>query len=246
MSTENPATPAQAATPGSDSQNGNQPPVTPSPAPTNGNQGNQNNSNQEGVVTIPLKEYRDLQRNDARAKSFDKRIQLQRQRPGSQAANPDDGNDPELVQKYNEAETARQAAERRALQAEIRGRVRDVLDKEEFKALPKSTRELILKNPGMLTEAETLEEAILDIEDFVRDQVISLDTAPQSSNPQQSAQPQRPEQPAGHDAPPSVSSGAPASGDASGMEDTSKLSGPSRSQATLRNLFRKSGGVKQV
>lgn len=236
METQNPATPAQAATPGSVPQNGNPAPVA-SPAPTSGTQGN----NQEGSVTISLKEYRDLQRANARALSFDKRSNLNKTRQPNQTANVDENADPELVQRLNSETQARQEAERRAMQAEVRGKVRDLLEKEEFKKLPASTKNLILQNPHMLSQAETLDEAMLDIEDFVRDQVLSMDITPVTQPNVPQAQ-----QPAGHEAPPVVATGAPAPANAQGMEDLTKLSGPARSQAAIRNAIKGAKGTVKV
>lgn len=233
MENQNPVTPPQGATPGNVAQNGNQLPVTPPTPPGSG-------ENQEGKVTITTKEYRDLQRAKARTLSFDKRTSL-RNRTEYQPANPDGSNDPAIVEQLNQAQIGRQEAERRALQAEVRGKVRDLLEKEEFKALPKSTKDLILKNPAMLTEADNLEEALLDIEDFVREKVLEIDVPANNNQPGQPAQ-----QPKGHEAPPVINSGSPAPADAAGLEDVSKLSGPARSQAAIRNAIKKAKGVRQI
>lgn len=230
MTNPNPATPAQAATPGSGETVVTTPPSgTPAPA-TPGVQGNESG---EGKVTIDLKEYRDLQRAKARTLSFDKRAGL-RKPEANPGTNSGDG-DPELVERLNKAESDRQAAERRALQAEVKGSVRDLLDREEFKPLPESTRQLILKNPAMLSEADNLEEALLDIEEFVRDEVLKMGTTPKvpTSTPNPS--------PAGHETPPTVTPGSPAPSPAAGMEDLSKLRGADRSRAAIRNAMRGAG-----
>lgn len=234
MNNPNPATPPQGATPGSDAQNNNQPPVV-TPAPQQGPQGN----NQEGQITITAKEYRDLQRAKARTLSFDKRINLNLNKNQTTKTNDDgEGSDPELVERLASSEEARQAAERRALQAEVGSKVRDILDKDEFKAIPKSTRELILKNPAMLSKADNLEEALLDIEDFLRENVIGIDSVP-IPMPQNNAGQK-------NETPPVINSGAPAPVEAAGLEDVSKLTGTARSQAMIRNKMREARGVKAV
>jgi len=206
-------------------------PVVTTPPVTTPPQGEGKGS--DGKVTIDLKEYRDLQRAKARTLSFDKRVAL---KGNSQPTNNPDGSagDPEIVERLNQESTARLAAERRSLQLEVKGRVRDLLDTDEFKPLPKSTRELILKNPALLSEADNLDEAMIDIEEFVRDQVLSMDKVPVNGGGQQVK----------NDVPPVVNGGNPAPVVAVGLEDVSKLSGPARSQATIRNKMREAKGIK--
>jgi hypothetical protein len=237
MNTQNPATPAQAATPGSVPAVSNPQPVT-TPAPT-GNQGD----NQEGKITITAKEYRDLQRAKARTLSFDKRKDFLNRKPNPTSTANDDGSngDPEIVARLAESEQTRHRVERENLQLKVKGQVRELLDREEFKVLPRSTRDLILKNPALLSEADSAEEALLDIEDFVRDQVIALETGSQSKDQRAlGGQPSA----TGHEVPPNVSSASPAPMPAEGLEDTSKLSGPERSQAIIRNQMKRTRGTR--
>ena len=116
------------------------------------------------------------------------------------------------------------------------------MEKEEFKVLPESTKALILKNPHMLSQADNVEEALLDIEDFVRDQVAGLKVPNSSPNPGQGGS--RAANPSGHETPSSVSAGAPAPASAIELEDVSNLSGVARSRAVLRNSMKKARGVK--
>jgi len=218
----NPAIPAKAATPG------NVPAVVPtspagSPAPTGG-QGNLS----DGKVTIDMEVYRDLQRAKARTLSFDKRVAFNSKK--NQVVNNPDGSpaDPEIISKLNQSEEARQAAERTVLQMEVRNSVRDLLDLEEFKVLPKSTKDLILLNPSMVSGAETFEEAMLDIEDFLRNQVINIEKgAPAAGIPA---------------TPPVINAGGPAPVVPAGLEDLSKLTGTARSQAAIRNKIKQARG----
>lgn len=232
---QNPATPVApaTATPGVAAAGASAPSsTTPAPAAA-GAQGN----SPEGSVTIPLKEYRNLQRNAARAASFDRRVQIRTARPTTTSGEGDGSGDPEVAQQIADAERRAQDAERRAMQSDVRARTRDILDKEEFKAIPKSTRELILENPHMLTTADNLEEALLDIEDYVREKVlIDMPAAPSVTTPP--AEPKT-------ETPPVVSGGSPAPAGHSNLEDISKLHGPQRSQAAIRNLI-KTKGAKTV
>lgn len=230
MTNQNPATPPNGAAPGTPAQvPATIPAATPPATPAQGN-------NQEGQVTIPTKEYAQLQRDSARVRSFEKRKEFQRSRNNPQPANGDQ--DDPANERISQLETETADANKRALQAEIKGSVRDVLDKEEFKPLPRSTRELILKNPHMLSNADNLEEALLDIEDFVRDQVGKLDSAPAQQPHGQQGAPSSGD-PAGHETPAKVGAGVPSQTSDAGLEDTSNLRGVSLSRATLRNAIKK-------
>ena len=227
MVNPNPATPAAdaAATPGSGEHGSNPPSVTPA-APATPAPGNNN----EGTVTIPVKEYRDLQRNDARARSFGKRIYQKSTQPATNA----DPNDPAAVERARA-----DAAERKALQLEVKGKVQDLLADDRFKNIPQSTKKLILDAPHMLSEAETLDDAMYDIEDRLIEiaavdsnipVTIKTNDTPAANN-----------QPANRETPPIVTPGTPAPVDTATMEDTSQLRGSARSQAALRNAFKKGG-----
>lgn len=225
MENKNPATPAQAATPGI------APNSTPTPVPTPAPTGDQGGNN-EGKVTITTKEFAQLQRDAARARSNDKRNQINNRRDPS-VGNP--SGDPEINKVLDEANSRALEAEKKALQFQVKGQVRDLLEKDEFKNLPKSTRELILKNPHLLSQADNLEEAMLDIEDFIRDEVLSIETTPPASTIPNNGQP------SGHETPPAINSGGPAPAGNPDLEDTSKLSGPAKSQAMIRNSLRTKG-----
>jgi len=239
MSIQNPATPAQAATPGNGPQGSGTPSPVSSPAGTPTGQGNQ----AEGTVTISTKEFAELLRAKARSVSFEKRAQfVARQKSNtSQPMNREGGDDPELVAQLQREQEARADSDRRALRAEVTLKVRDLLDKEEFKALPFSTKALIIKNPSSLSEADNIDEALLDIEDFVREQVAGLNLPAQPQNNSQAGS--RSENPAGHESPLPVSAGAPNPVSAVELEDVSKLDGVSRSRAVLRNSLKKARGL---
>ena len=230
---EKPTTLPQSGTPLGDvpQGSGTPSPVTP-PATTQG-QGGQ----AEGTVTISTKEFAELQRAKARSLSFDKRAEFRKKNPPSRTANGEGSQgDPELVEQFRQEQEARADSDRRAYRAEVTLKVRDLLDKEEFKNLPASTRALIIKNPAMLSEADNVDEALLDIEDFVREQVAGL-SIPVVQNSGQGGV--RTANPAGHETPPAISAGAPTPPSAIEEEDISKLSGVARSRAVLRNAMKK-------
>jgi hypothetical protein len=224
MSEQTPATPAQAATPGTSAPG--QSPASTTPAPASGAQGGSG-----ATVTITAEELRTLQRDQARLQSFQKRAQFNNNRP-SQTANFE-GADPDIVETLRQTQEKLSEVERKALRAEVGAGVRDILSKPEYQALPESTKALILKNPSALSNADNVDEALLDIEDFVREESAKM-KAPNSGQPAGT-------KPA-HEIPPVINAAAPAPAGADELEDISKLSGPSRSRATIRNLVKKAKG----
>lgn len=236
MENPKPATPAQAATPGNVPQGPATPSAATPPVTTPGS-----GAQPEGTVTISTKEFAELQRAKARSLAFDRRADFQKRNPPTTRAPHGEGSDdPEVVEQLRLSQEKEAESDRRAYRAEVMLKVRDLLDKEEFKALPASTRALILKNPHMLSEADNVEEALLDIEEFVRDQVVGLAIPPVVQIPGPGGG--RAATPAGHETPPVVSAGAPTPPTAVEEEDISKLTGMARSRAILRNLVKKARG----
>ncbi len=211
------ATPAQAATPPSGA-----PVVTPgSPAAAN----SQGTTQQPvgATVTISAQEYADLQRAKGRTLGFDRKFQ----KPAPVAQKIDPATDPTGA--LAAAEAARIAAEQRALQLEVKGQVRDLLADPRFTNIPASTKQLILEAPHMITTAETLEEAMYDIEDKLLDLVGKDTTIPVTVVVPGQVR----------ETPPVVTPGAPAPVDAGTMIDTTNLRGPARSQGVLKNAMTK-------
>ena len=244
------ATPANAATPSSGEQNNN---TQPGAAPTS--QQGQGNSNQGPVVTIPASEYQRLTRQDARARSFDRRAGRESRRDRTTNYDPNDANAVAIAEANDRAADA----ERRAMQAEVRGKVRDLLADSRYSSIPQTTKDLIVKSPHMLSEADNLDDAMLDIEDYL-DGVLSSGQVPVQivqNNNTQNAQPQNAQQPnaqpqnnqnqtqnaqpqnAQRETPPVILPGSSAPVDSATLEDTSNLRGPARSAAVLRNSARK-------
>lgn len=219
------ATPANAATPSTGSENDNSPPATQQAQPPAGQK--------DGTVVISTAEYAQLQRQAARAQSAQRRVY---QKPSKQAPSVD-SDDPASAA-IAEANRRAEEAEQRAMQLEIRGSVRELLADERFKNLPESTKELILQSPQALSSANTLEEAMYDIEDKLIEMSGKHPSQPNSPN-QAPASSGVPNAPTGQDTPPATSPGAPAPVDANVFEDTSNLRGVARSTAVLRNTLKK-------
>lgn len=237
MTNPNPGHPSQKEpSPGSGEPVQAKPSAAPA-TPTNqqGNQGGQ----PEGTVTISAEEYRALQRDKARVLSFDKRKEFLKKNPRP-ATN--EAGDPQVNEELQKRDEIIQQQNAELHREKVSNQVRNILAKPEYQALPESTRALILKNPAMLSDADNVEEALLDIEDFVREQVAGLKAPVNQQNGGQGAP--RNANPAGHEAPPVVNNGAPAPSPAAGLEDVSNLRGAARSRAVLRNSLRKAKGAK--
>ena len=230
MANETPATPApSAAAPGTSEQVATPPSAATPPAqPGQGGQ-------PEGKVVIPTEEYARLQREAARGRSAQRRSDIANRKNPAVKTDDLDPNDPIQAQLAEERQ-ARVNAEQRLHRVEVKNRVRDILDKPEHSALPVSTRELILRNPSALSEADNVDEALLDIEDFVQEQVAGIKAAKPTQPP---SGPQVQSNPAGHETPPAVNTGSPAQASAAGLEDTSNLAGANLSRAVLRNVIKK-------
>lgn len=224
----NPATPAPvAATPGTAPQVVTTPsatvPPTDKPAAP---------AAPEATVTIPVAEHQRLQRQDARARSFANRVRNPRAN-----RQPTNTNQPPTSPEANDALARAEAAESENLRLKVRENVRDILAKPEYSVIPQSTKDLIMESPHMLSEADTFEDAMVDIEEFLIDQATKLDAGTKVTVPilPVNVDPTKNETPA------VVTPTAPAPVDAGLMEDTSNLRGPARSQAVLRNAARKRG-----
>lgn len=229
MQEQRPATPAPAANPGNDTSV-----ITPpsSAAPNAGN-------DSEGKVTISVKEFAQLQRDAARVRSAEKRESIQKR--NANPGNLPDNLTPDATDLINREKARADEAERKAMQAEVKNKVRDILDKDEFKNIPRSTKDLILRNPGSVTDAEDPEVALLDVEDYLRDVAGKIDVSHLPPAPNGANSVQKPQDAPNRETPPVITPGSPAPAGSSAAEDTTNLRGAAKTQAMVRNKLR---GVK--
>lgn len=225
MSDVNPATPAKAATPGNNEPGSNTNPNAnqPTPQPSGAAPGAD-----EGKVTIPLTEYRQLQRDSARTAAAQKRNDIARRRANLPNADIDP-NDPAAAE-LAKLRQDNEAKDRLLMQRDLRDKVSELFTKPEYSSLPDSTKKIILKNPSSLSNAQTIEEALLDIEEFLIEETSSSAAVQKKAAPGAS--------PPGVETPPAVGTGAPAPTASGVLEDTSKLTGRDRTAAMLRNKFK--------
>ena len=228
MENKQPATPAQAATPGKNEPGS----ITPAPAPLGG-QG----ENQEQMVSIPQKQLRDLLRDQARYNSFNR----DKDKFGKKNIPSQDfsGSDPDVVETLRNTQGENSNLRKELFQERLVNKTREFLNKDEFKNVPDFAKSLILKNPAAYTQAENVEDALFDIEDVIRQDILPSLSQSQKT-PENDGR--NNDSPQGHEAPPVPGSGRPAPAAPVGLEDTSRLVGPARSRATLRNAINKQKG----
>jgi len=191
----------------------------------------------EAQVTISSKEHSDFLRDQARLKSIQKRNALARK--NQPLTNTEGDQDDPVVQELAQTKTELAASNRRILQAEVKGEIGAILAKSEYAAIPESTKALILKNPASLSQADNLEEALIDIEEFLGEQAANAVAVPAITDGPPAGSPSPAETPAGHETPPKVEGGAAAPTDGSAIEDVTNLTGEARSSALIRNAVRK-------
>lgn len=217
------ATPASAATPASTT-----PPVTTPPAP--GPAAPPAAAPAADTVTLSREEYNKLQRQSARASSKQRREALETKRTGSASTHQPDPNNP-FADEIETERNARIAAEQKLAQATVQGGVRDILAKSEFKDIPESVKKIILRNPQGLSNATDPEEILLDVEDYLREEMNDLKASTTAASA--AAAPA-----ATHEAPPVSNSGAPVIPASVELEKLDGLTGPARTQAILRNQLK--------
>ena len=232
---DTPATPVAqpTATPGT-VEPGQTPPSTP-PA---------NPAQPGGQVTIPTEEYARLQRNDARLRAAQRRTTPAPRGTRPTGAAPDPTADPDAIvaEEVQRERQARQELEQQIFQRDVKDFTRDLLAKPEYANLPESTKRLILRNPASYSEAHDLENAKLDIEDFLREE-LAANPPSNGQQPGQQPAPRKAADPQGHETPPHNATGAPAAAPNDQLEDLSTLSGPARSKAAFRNAMKKKQGI---
>lgn len=194
-----PATPAQAATPGATE--------VKAPAATA--------ATQPATVTITADELAQFKRDQARLAGFQQKAAFTKKNVPAGDVTPD------VITQIQ------QEADKRVMLAEVKAGVVQILAKPEYAGLPESTKALIRKNPSALSEADTLEESLIDIENFVRENSISVS----NSGTGKVTSPN----PAGHETPPAPGAGGPSTVKNDDLEDVSRLTGPARSMAVFRN-----------
>jgi len=235
--TGSPATPAQAATPGSNENGQGSSPATSVQTPDSGTKG----GSQTGVVTITTEEFRKLSRNSARWESAQKGPKGSSQRTaGASPTTPQfapqgqpqfEGMPQDAIEVIQTTQTERDSAIQRAFEAELKVNVRDIFDKEDFKNVPPSVKKMILKNPSAYTDSRDAVEAAEDIENYLCDEIIPDLTPGASGIPAPEVKPVG-------EVPPVVNQGTPAPVQAGVVEDTRNLTGSARSRGMIRNIIR--------
>lgn len=244
MPNNQPATPDnKSATPGNES--GQQNPQTPqgaAPSQTPSQEGDKGTQqNQEGMVSISAKEYRDLQRAKARASSAQRREALKNKQNTTNKSVDEynsEGVDPEVAEALSRTQSQLTETQRDLIIERSKNRVTEILSREEYKDIPESTKRILRNNPSSVAsvESNTIDELMLDVEDFLNDEIEKIPVTVVKTPPQENTDPK------GHETPDNVGGGGSQNTSNQGLEDISNLTGTARSRAVLRNAIKKGGG----
>lgn len=241
----NQAPAAQAPAPGDQSQAGNNTPATdPSQSAGGANQAPSGSTK----VEIDGEELQALRRDAGRWRKTDdkggkgnRRERAPRERAGDSKPNADDA-DPELLDQLRARDQKISELTSATTKLAVKDKVRDLLESEDYKALPDAIKRAVVRNPlGFAREdSQTMDHFIEDIQDYLDDEIDAMggqsNPAPnQAGNTASNANNQPPRQ-----TPPASGSGPAAPG--SGVkEDIEGKVGQQRSRGVLRNLLRDRG-----
>lgn len=176
-------------------------------------------------VVLDLAKYRNLERDAARARSRktpsadDRRNDRYSQPPAG------DDDDPQLA----EMRTKVSQTERENMQLKLNNKVRDLLESDEYKALPDTAKRILRKNPMAVVDnrAKSFDDAVADIQDWL-DEEISL---AKPATPPVTPTPETPPVPGAGPTPPRSDP----------AESTEGKTGPERSMTILKNLMKQKG-----
>lgn len=203
-------------------------PATPAPAPAPAKtEQTPAPGENDGKVTLSTDEYKNLQRDAARYRSRktpspeDKRNQRYNQPPPAGGESADE--------EVNKLHSTIKTYEQENLQLKLNNKVRDLLEADEYKALPETAKRILKKNPMSIVDprAKTLDDALADIQDFMDDELSFI-------------QPQKPgekDQPPVNETPP-VPGSVPTPPKTTPEESTEGKTGSARSTTILKNIFK--------
>jgi len=217
----------KAATPGENTT----PPGTP---PEGNNGGAQNPPPDETKVEISEKELADLK---TKAGRWDKRHESGKGKPKQkrswEKSGDGDGDGSGEPLEVREAREEAQAAKREAFGLKLEKQVGKVLESDEYKNLSPQVKRLIARNPAAYIDprSETVEDAILDIQDFLDEELDNLTDQSGGTTPAPKT-----ETPV---TPPASSSRSTNTSSSAEEESVEGKTGAARSTAILRNLARR-------
>lgn len=207
---------------------------TPSPG-ANQPEGGKKDPNGGGKVEIDEAELNQLRRDAGRhrAKKADDRKNRDSNRARVRSGeNPGDDDDDEIKRR----DEVINQKDSEIVRLKVDTKVRDLLDSDEFKALPKAIKSAVRRNPMGFVRPESKEfgHYVEDIEDYLQDALDDVDEQP--NNTEKKADEDDTEKT--RQTPPAKGSG-PSSPNGSAEESLEGKTGPARSTAVLRNMLKK-------
>jgi hypothetical protein len=231
------ATPAPAGQPDGGAPQGA--PQTPAAGsqPAGGDKGAQ-------TVSIPVEELNGYKMKAGRWDAHTKRSREDRR--SNRRSTPDYNADevpPALLDTLKEKDEKIEELSSTRIKLEVKDRVRDMLDGDEYKDLPPAIKRAVVRNPLGFAQAgaQTVEEAVGDIQDYLDDELDSAASRPASGGGQQPAGAQpaggAPAPAGGGQTPPASGSG-PSNPQFSPTEGIDGKIGTQRSTTVLQNILK--------
>lgn len=232
------APPAQSGQADGTPPEGGQPPAAGNDQPSGG-------VNKPNEHSLSLEEINELKRKAGRwdAQQARNRKNRRNNRDRRQSPTPDiDGADPELLESLRVRDEKINELSSVNIKLAVKDKVRDLLEQDEYKELSQGVRRAIIRNPlGFATpDAQTVEDAVADIQDYLDDELDALITNPPANKDGQDQNGGAPEQtPTGENKTPPASGSGPSNPAVDPNQGTEGLSGSKRSTLVLQNLLKK-------
>lgn len=226
---------------------GGAPQGTPTP-PAAGNQPSGGDKGGAQTVTIPLEELNTYKRKAGRwDATIDRNRKDRRENRGSKSNYDADNAPPELLDALRDRDEKITELSSARIKLEVKDKVRDMLDGDEYKDLPPAIKRAVVRNPlGFASAgAQTVEDAVADIQDYLDDELDAAASGPAhgGGTPPAGTPPAgSPPAPAGRDQTPPAGGSGPGSPAVSPTDGIDGKTGPNRSTTVLQNILK--GGRK--
>ena len=196
------------------------------------------------TVTIPVEELNAFKMKAGRWDAHTKRSREDRRT--TRRSTPDyDADDapPRLLDALKERDDKIEELSSTKIQLEVKDKVRDMLDGDEYKDLPSAIKRAVVRNPLGFAKsgAQSVEDAVADIQDYLDDELDSAASRPASGGGQQPAGAQpaggAPAPAGGGQTPPASGSG-PSNPSTSPTDGIDGKVGTQRSTTVLQNILK--------
>jgi len=230
------------ATPDQSGQPAGGAPQNPPTPPAAGNQPPGGDKGSAQTATVSLEELNDLKRKAGRWDATTRRNREDRRSNRQSTSNYDaDDAPPALLEALKDRDNKIEELSSATIKLEVKDKVRDLLDGDEYKDLPPAIKRAVIRNPLGFANAgtQTVADAVADIQDYLDDELDSAASRPANGGGQPPAG--GPPAPGRDQTPPAGGSG-PNNPTVSPTDGTDGKTGPNRSTTVLQNILK--GGRK--